>query len=175
MAKVSFSKIKLPKEDNTIIIKYGDLDIEVLKYIPINTKLEIIGNAISDARDENKFFNPGKLNVCLVVELVMAITNLNFTDKQSGLENFIKIYDTLVQSGILDQIISALDGQYEELRFYMNDTVKAIYDYNNSALGILDAINTDYSNLKLDSEEIRKNLSEGKNIELVKTIVDKLG
>jgi hypothetical protein len=42
-------------------------------------------------------------------------------------------------------------------------------------MGILDSVKSDYSGLNLDASEIQKNLSDPENMELLKSILDKLG
>mgnify|MGYP003296360062 CR=1 FL=1 len=37
------------------------------------------------------------------------------------------------------------------LRKLVSDTIKSVYSYNNSAMGILDIISQDYSNLNFDA------------------------
>ena len=54
-------------------------------------------------------------------------------------------------------------------------TVKAIYAYQNSVMGILDAVSQDYSNLKFDAEGIQKLLADPNNLTLLKDVLTKLG
>ena len=62
-----------------------------------------------------------------------------------------------------------------DLREGLRSTVAAFYSYRNSALGILETMKTDYSNLDLDIEKLQEDLRDGKNIELLKEIMTKLG
>ena len=55
------------------------------------------------------------------------------------------------------------------------ETIKNIYTYKNSVLGILEIVGSDYSNLKLNTDEIINNLSNGENIELLQAVLTKLG
>jgi hypothetical protein len=66
-------------------------------------------------------------------------------------------------------------GEFEELLNTIALSVDAIYSYQNSILGILDSINTDYSNLNFDATEIQKKLADPENMELLKGILAKLG
>ena len=56
-----------------------------------------------------------------------------------------------------------------------HELATAIYTYPNSALGILDSIGRDYSNLNLDATEIQKKLADPENLTLLKNVVEKLG
>ena len=79
-------------------------------------------------------------------------------------------------AGLVDKIIKAIPAEeYSKLRFMVNDTMVAFYNRQNSALGILEAITSDYSNLNLDASEIQKNLADPQNLELLRNVLDKLG
>ena len=57
----------------------------------------------------------------------------------------------------------------------MVDTIKAIYEYDHSAYGILDNIKNNYNNLDLDASEIQKKLADPENMDLLKSVLAKLG
>ena len=61
--KPTFSKlgIKINTNVNTAII--NGQEIEVKQYLPVQQKLELIGNAINNAMDENNFNNIIKFKV----------------------------------------------------------------------------------------------------------------
>ena len=50
-----------------------------------------------------------------------------------------------------------------------------LYQYHNSALGIMQAISTDYSNLNLEASEIQEKLADQNNLTLLKDVITKLG
>ena len=175
MAKVSFSKLKLKKDAEIKTIIFNEQSIEVETYLPINNKLNMIGDIIQLASDDKlKFYNVGKLEVFFTLEVIFNYTNINFTDKQK--EDVCDLYDRLCISGLKDKIFDCIPE--EELEFIHNTlmkTVKSIYKYQNSVLGILDTIQKDYSDLSLDAENIQKELSDPENLELLKSIMAKLG
>jgi hypothetical protein len=47
--------------------------------------------------------------------------------------------------------------------------------YRSSALGILDTVSQDYSNLDLDAIKIQQELNDPNNMSLLRAVVDKLG
>ncbi len=55
------------------------------------------------------------------------------------------------------------------------DTVSSIYKYQNSIMGILDTVTTDYKDLNFDVSELQKNISNPENLTLLKDVVTKLG
>jgi len=94
MAKIPFTKLKLIKKDETVTFLYNEQEITVKKYLPVNEKLELISRVINAAADENRFYNPVKLDIFLKLEIIFTYTNINFTDKQK--EDPSKLYDLLV-------------------------------------------------------------------------------
>lgn len=174
MAKLSFNKLKLKMSEEVVNINFNEQIIEVKKYLPINQKLEMIGNVLTLAADENKFWNIGKLDLFFALEILYNYTNLTFTDKQK--DDHCKLYDLVETSGLLKEITNAIG--YEELdKVYemLMETVEAVYTYNNSVMGILDTISKDYSNLSLEASEIQKQLADPNNLSLLKDVMAKLG
>ena len=173
MAKLKFSKFKFdnPKVNT---ITFQEQEIEVKTYLPINDKLVMIGNIINNSADELKFYNVGKLELFFVLEIVYNYTNISFTDKQK--DDVCKLYDTIYSSGLYQLIIDAI-GEEEIYMCHdiLMETVNSIYKYNNSAMGILDAISQDYSALSLDASEIQKKLADPENLDLLRNIMGKLG
>ena len=174
MAKVAFSKLGLKKQDIVKTVSICDQTIEVKQYLPVNDKLDLIGRVLTAAHDENNFSNPIKLEVIGTMEIIMAYTNLTFTAKQK--EDLPKLYDLLDENNVINQIISAIPT--EEYNFVINgieDTVQAVYAYQNSILGILESVSTDYANLDLDATKIQHLIGDPQNLSLLKDILTKLG
>ena len=174
MAKVSFTKLGLKKNEKVGILHINEQDIEVKQYLPINEKLELISSVINSAADENNFSNPVKENVFLTLEILYHYTNINFTDKQK--EDPVKLYDLVVSSGLVNKVTDLIpEEELDEVINGVAQSVKAIYTYKNSALGILESISQDYSNLNLDASEIQKKLADPDNMALLKQVLTKLG
>ena len=174
MAKVSFTKLGLKKNEDVGILHINEQDIEVKQYLPINEKLELISSVINSAADENNFSNPVKENVFLTLEILYHYTNINFTDKQK--EDPIKLYDLVVSSGLVNKVTNLIpEEELDEVINGVAQSVKAIYTYRNSALGILESISQDYSNLDLDATEIQEKLADPENMAFLKQVLTKLG
>lgn len=174
MAKIGFTKLGLKKLDEIKTIEIGENVIEVKQYLPVNEKLSLIERVVNLSQDENNFPNPIKIDVIGSIEMIAAYTNITFTEKQK--EDIGKLYDLLEENGIIDKIIAAIpEIEYEFLINGIDKTIDAVYDYRNSALGILDAIKTDYSNLDLEATEIQKKLNNPEALSTVKEVLDKLG
>ena len=174
MAKVSFTKLGLKKNEEVGILHINEQDIEVKQYLPINEKLELISSVINSAADENNFSNPGKENVFLTLEILYHYTNINFTDKQK--EDPVKLYDLVVSSGLVNKVTDLIpEEELDEVINGVAQSVKAIYTYRNSVLGILESISQDYSALNLDATEIQQKLADPDNMALLKQVLTKLG
>ena len=174
MAKVTFSSLglKLNQEIKTITIK--GKTIEVKQYLPIQNKLEMIANIINNSQDDNNFKNLAKVEMFTDLEIINQYTNLTFTDKQK--EEPWKIYDILINSGIMEQIRKVIpEEELNMVYHFIDDATDRIYEYRNSAYGILDSLKGDYDALNFDAEEIQKKLADGENVEFLKDVLTKLG
>jgi hypothetical protein len=101
-------------------------------------------------------------------------TNINFTEKQK--ENPTKLYDLLEENGLIDAVISLIPStEYQTLYEGVAEISKNIYAYQNSVLGILDVVNKDYNNLKLDTNEIVEELTNPEQLLTLKKVIDNLG
>lgn len=174
MAKVSFTKLGLTKNQEVKNVEWGEYMIEVKQYLPINEKLNLISNVINFAHDENNYSNPVKVDVYTALEIMYAYTNINFTDKQK--EDVTKLYDLIVSSGLYAKVLEVIpSNEHCNLLNAIKKSIDAIYAYQNSVMGILDTINSDYSNLNLNASEIQKKLADPNNMELLRDILAKLG
>ena len=174
MAKVGFTKLGLKPNNEIQYIEFNEQIIEVKQYLPVEEKLELITNVLELSHDSNNFSNPVKVSVYTTLEIIEKYTNVNFTDKQK--ENPTKLYDLLVGNGFAAAAIKAIpEPEYNEILTGIKQTIKSVYKYQNSVLGILDTVSQDYSNLNLDATEIQKKLADPNNMELLKGIMTKLG
>jgi len=180
MAKIAFSKLGLKKNTDVKIIKWNEQEIEVKQYLPIEDKLELVSRVMNQSIDDNNYFNVARLQMFLVLEITFAYTNISFTDKQK--EDLFKLYDLIVSSGLWNEIWSCRNedsalpvDEYTDIYSWIHEMMTNIYEYKNSALGIMQAITADYENLNFDSQQIRDNLSNPENLTLVKDVLTKLG
>lgn len=176
MAKLAYSKLDLNKSINKefVIINFNSQDIEVIQYLPIEKKLDLITKIINESIDDNGYYNPCRVELYILLEVIFAYTNISITEKQK--ENIFKIYDNFVSSGLDKIILDAIpDMEYHYIVKSVKDTIENIYKYKNSALGILEIISKDYSALDLDAQKIQQELADPDNLNLLKDILTKLG
>lgn len=176
MAKIGLTKLGLSKDKISSVstIEWNEQTIEIKKYLPINDKLVLISNIINSALDDNNFYNPLKVELFSMLAILENYTNLSFTEKQK--EDPCKLYDLLESNGLINAIINVIPKEeYETIIEAIEETIKSIYNYNNSVYGILDNIQRDYSNLNLDASEIQQKINNPENLTLLKDIMTKLG
>ena len=171
MAKIAFSKLGIKKVNNAVKnIQFNDVEIEVKQYLPIQDKLTIIGNAINNAADHNRFANPVKIDMYLALEIIFAYTNLSFTDKQK--EEADKLYDLFVSSGILNQIYEAIpESELNSIHYNAIRIAESMYTQMNSAFGIMDGIAKDYADMEFDANKIQESLGNPNNLTLLKDVM----
>lgn len=174
MAKIGFTKLSLKRKNEVKTITINNNQIEIKQYLPVNEKLDLIARVINGAHDQNNFPNPIKIEVIGTLEMIMAYTNISFTEKQK--EDIPKLYDLLEENGVIKDIISQIpEDEYNFIIDGINKTVDAVYTYNNSVLGILEAVSKDYSNLDFDATQIQKKMADPDNLKLVRDVLTKLG
>lgn len=179
MAKVPFSKLQASingcDTKNFYYNKNGEeIYYEVKQYLPLKEKLDLVSNVINQSIDDNGFYNPMRVKMFTVLEIVYAYTNLSFTDKMK--EDLFKLYDILVSTGIFTDVINSMgENEFKTIEADIKDTIDNIYKYKNSVLGILDAVSADYDNLNLDAQSIKDTLADENNLRFLKDVITKLG
>ena len=179
MAKVPFSKLQASINGCDTQISYinkagEEIKYEVKHYLPIKEKLELVSRIINQSIDDNGFYNPMRVKLYMTLEVVYAYTNLSFTEKMK--EDPFKLYDILTSTGIFREIVDVIrENDWKEIQENVWSTIKNIYDYRNSVMGILENVVADYNNLNFDATEIQTKLADPENMALLKDILNKLG
>lgn len=169
MAKIPFTKLSLKVNNNVHQLNYNDNVIEVKEYLPIKEKLELVSKIINLASDDNGYYNPMKIDIFMTIEILYAYTNLNFTDKMK--EEIFKTYDLVVSSGIVQRVINIMGTEYDIIRDNVWSTIKSIYEYKNSAAGIISLISQDYSNVNLDLDTIHNKVADPEVMTFLKEVL----
>lgn len=138
MSKVSYLNLKLKTDTSTEIIDWNNNSIEIKQYLPIEEKYNLIMVTLQEAKESN-IYNPLKIDLFFHLNLVYMYTNINFTEKQK--EDASKLYDNLMSSGLLAQIISKIPTEeYDMLYTYLENVKNDLDKYGQSFKAILDAI-----------------------------------
>lgn len=141
MAKISYANMKLKVNTDVNTFDFEGNKIEVLKYLPIEDKYDLIMITLQKA-EENGIYNPLKLDIYFHLHLIYMYTNLSFTDKQR--ENELKLYDCLTSNGFIEQFIKAIDeNEYNYLFQIMQDTVNDYMNYRTTAAAVIQSLIND--------------------------------
>lgn len=175
MAKVSFNKLNKIKNLPTIKYSFGDFEIEVEQYLPLEEKISLIEKVISQAGNgEEGFFNIVKLKAYYRIEMLKAYTNISFTDKQ--LEDIPKLYDALILNDIWTTVGNAIP---ESERNYIWENIielaREVTTYNNSILGVIKTMTSETMASQLDLTGIFEELRNPEELKLLKSMVQKTG
>ena len=174
MAKVTFTKLGLKKKENVKEFTYNEQVVEVKQYLPINDKLVMISNIINAAQDSMQYANPVKVEIFTNLEILYNYTNISFTEKQK--EDPAKLYDLLEQNGIIEKVVELIpETEYDFLIESTDECIEAVYNYVNSARGIMESVVNDYKDTDLDATKIEEKIKDPENLQLLRNVLTKLG
>ena len=160
MAKVSFTNFKLKVNENVEKFTIGDVEVEVLQYLPIADKYDLIMIALQNS-EEDGIYNPLKLDMYLNLYLVFMYTNINFTDKQK--EDLNKLYDILESNGIIDQVINLIpENEYNEILEYINEIIERRNETKKTIGGLISKLISDLPKQAEAMQEIVNNFDPEK-------------
>lgn len=174
MAKISFTKLGLKKNEEIKSIKINEQTIEVKQFLPFQDKINMYAEILNNCQDDNNFLNEAKFNLWLDLEIIFNYTNISFTENQKI--NYVKTYDLLKGNGVIAAVTGAMsETELSDIKYEAYSIAKNVYDYRNSAYGILDAMKTDYTDLDFDAQKIQNEIADPENLKLLKETLSKLG
>ena len=159
MAKVSFTNLKLKVNTEVNTFQFGEnkTKIEVLKYLPIEDKNDLIHIALQNA-EEDGIYNDILLEMYFNLYIIYFYTNINFTDKQK--EDPAKLYDQMQSNGLITSVIEAMDNdEYANLLTSLEVIRDANLTYKNTAGAVLQTIIQDLPRNAAAAAEIVNNLN----------------
>ena len=166
MAKVSFGTLKLKKQETTTTIKIADKDIEVLNYLPIEDKYDLMQATLQQSV-EGIGFNEILIEMNFYLNVVFLYSNISFTETQK--EDRYKLYDILESNGVINEIVSAIPVQeFKSLMDSFDLEKKRVGRENRSSAGILNNIISKLPNKAQETSDILKNI----NFEDMKDVVN---
>lgn len=160
MTKVSFASMKLKVDTNvnTFDFEYNGAtySIDVLKYLPISEKNDLIEVALQKA-EQNGNYNDVALEMYFNLNLIYLYTNISFTDKQKEDES--ELYDKLQCSGLIDAVITNMDqDEYSQLLEYLEKTKENRLVYGNSTAAVLRSFIQDLPSQMSQAVDILNNI-----------------
>ena len=174
MAKVAFSKLGLKKTEEVEVIEWNEQKIEVKQYLPIEDKLDMIANIINQSADYNGYYNPARIYIFTILEMIDYYTNISLTEKQKA--DVFKTFDLFVNSGLSAAIFDKINPyEYNQIKSWVHELINSIYVYKNSVVGIMDTIKEDFNLMDLDTEKLVERLGNKENIEFTNELLNKMG
>lgn len=168
---LNLDKISYQDKIDNEEITYEGQTFTVRSWIPMEDKLALIGNIINASIDDNTFYNPARLHIFYVMNMVKEYTDIDFKEM-----NIMYAYDLLDVSGLWDIIEKYInENEISFIRRTIKETITNIYAYKNSVLGMVDAMNQKSEDLQVDGEALQKVIGDPENLTLVKQILDNLG
>lgn len=132
---MKYSDLKLKLNIDYNIAKVGDNEIQVLQYLPVSDKIDLIQIALQKSL-ENGMYNEIKLDVYFNLYLIYMYTNLEFTDEEKA--NEFELYDKLNCNYVITSVISAMEeSEYDSLLEYLKVMQVNNEEYRHSAAAIL--------------------------------------
>ena len=108
------------------------------------------------------------------LEIIFRYTNISFTDKQK--EDLVKLYDLMDSNDLFDIIINEIpENEYNTIVDGVMDCSEAIYAYQNSIMGVLERVSTDYDNMNLNLDALKEKFQDLGDVSLLQEVITKLG
>lgn len=143
--------LHLNKDVNTFSI-YPDTNVNVLQYLPIEDKNDIIYITLQNS-EENGLYNLLKVKMFFELYITYLYTDIEFTEEEKS--DPITLYDTLASMGIISAIMSAMNpNELEYLMTTMKDTMDMKIKYKNTIASVVNGF----------IEELPKNAQAAKDI-----------
>jgi hypothetical protein len=135
MAELNYKDLGLERNTDKDIMEWNDNKIEILKYLPIQDKYDIVMITLQKSAEDG-YYNPIKLDMYFHLNLIYMYTNLVFTQEERENEDI--VYDELKSSGFLDEFLMKINGvEYKEMMENIEDIAKASINYNISTASVL--------------------------------------
>lgn len=120
-----------------ITINFQQKEIQVKQYLPISDKIDLVQVALQKAQEDG-IYNDMKLEVYFHMNIIYLYTNIEFSEEDR--EDEFVLYDKFESSGLLDEIVAAIGGEYDTLYDYVTIMKKEKLDYSNTAAAVLRSI-----------------------------------
>ena len=161
MAKVSYASMKLKMIEDIEKITFNGIDIEILKYLPIEEKYNLISITLQKSLENDNVYNSVLMDMYFHLYLVFLYTNISFTDKQK--EDEAKLYDILKSNGLLDEIINKIpENEYNMLYSYLEEEASKKMESKRSVASLITSLINDLPSQAQAAMDIVENFDKDK-------------
>lgn len=155
--------LKINKEKNIVVV--NDKQIEVLQYLPIEDKIDLIDIALQKSFI-NGVYNEMLLDAYFYLYIIFMYTNLEFTEEEKA--NELELYNQLESSGAIIDILAGMDeDEYEYLETSLKTAKEAREKYGMSAAALLQSFIQDMPQNATAAADIVNNFDKDKYKEVV--------
>lgn len=155
-----YKDLNLKVKDQTETISIQGQDINVLQYLPVRDKNDLVQIALQNSR-ENGVINEIKLEIYFNIYIVYFYTDLIFSDEERADPG--QLYDELQSNGILTRILGAMNqDEYNNLLDYLEKMRTAQDAYENSAAGVIKMFIQDLPKNATEAAELLKDVDLSK-------------
>lgn len=158
----------------SVTMKNNGKTYNLKQFLTSEERLDVTSNilsAVSVYNTELNFLNVLQLEIFKGLYLTEAYTNIKLTEDQW--DNPVETFDLLDKNGIL-RIISEADD-YFKVSTEIELAAQELYNYKNSAMGIMDNIQNNYKDTNLAIDEVLNKVSDPNAMSFVKEVMEKMG
>lgn len=167
------STLGLSAEKDVATLNWKGQTIHVTQYLPIEKKIELIQDVLNNvASNDSNFLNECAFCLWSDLAIIEYYTDIELDEEMDPQET----YDMIMVSKLFAAVANMIPGgELESVRVNLRAQAESYYKYKSSALGIMESISADYSQMNFDASEIQQKLQDPENITLLKQVVSKLG
>lgn len=157
----TFASLKLKNKKEYNIVKYQESEIKVLKYLPIEDKIQLIDMALNNAKEVNGLYNDLKLEQFFNLYIIYYYTDISFTEKQKEDES--KLYDLMQVNDLIVSVIGGMeDDQYDQLRAQLSEVRESRQKFYCSAAALMQSFIQDLPRNAAAAAQIVDNFDKSK-------------
>ena len=172
-----FSELELgfPEDSFQTIYLDNGKTLDVKRYLSMKDKIDLLQFIVDSSIDEKTgCFSPVRTEVAFAIGLAKWYAGVEFA--QEDIENILITYDILEFSGVNDAISGAIpEDEYGFMEGLIYETTRDIARYNNSAIGIINALNDDTTGLNNQITDILDKIKNSEGLEQLEVIKDVVG
>lgn len=176
MAKITFNKLGCKVNTGVKEWEYKPgVTIPVLQYLPVEDKANLIQFVISQAIDtKSGCFSPVRKDVFFNIALARWYAGIQFSEKQ--MQDVQKTYDALESNRFFEALKEQIPFyEYDKISDYLIDTMEDVERYNQSFVGMMDAMSGDAQGLDSQISSILSKIKNSEGLEQLSVIKDVVG
>ena len=141
-------------------ITVNNHEIQVLKYLPISDKNDLIGISLQKAQQDG-LYNLTLLDAYFHLNIIYLYTNIEFDEEDKVDE--LALYDVLESNGVIDEVVKAIgEEEYNDLYEGLMEQMDDKLTQENTAAAVLRRIISDLPKNAAAAKEIVENFDPEK-------------